>query len=522
MLKLKEKILGLLLFALGIAWGNFLLSEILSCPEWRFIGFGALMIGTGLYLHRFIPVSWQCAAPGLLLALIQFLPPSELRTLLMLPVFGIWYGSNPLLMRQWQISRIFCGGLLFGGTLAGIYTIPENVFILILLTLIHGGLNYTAKSAKEMILLAAVLLAIYPFPPSESRDVFMIDTGTVICGFSLVPEKTGDDEFPKIIFFGGRSEDHLNTFKVLNEAADIHFLPLLPGVVPACSSLIVVSEIPRSGSNGISALIHALDKDGVLIMPVSYCHLAPQYSWHILPGSDGEFAAMSPGRKLDTDPEKMDAQFIRHFKDPMLNAPKAGALTGLLVDFEGREINVPAVQENMIFYHLFYGLAALIILSGIWFFHVRRPEPENFRIILNCAGFTLLFALMLPRALSGLPPVSLVTSLMISITMIWIFRRPYKRKNTALAAGMMALAALLASFFFGGTIFAAAALLFGGYHFSALDGELCGERDTGTEQIRFLGIAAGAFAAYMMQKYLPGIAFFITVAAMRCWSWFRN
>jgi hypothetical protein len=128
---------------------------------------------------------------------------------------------------------------------------------------------------------------------------------------------------------------------------------------------------------------------------------------------------------------------------------------------------------------------------------------------------------MLPKTLSGLPPFSLITSLVISITVIWIFRRPFKRKTPALLAGTAALGALLASFFFGGTIFAAAALFAGGYHFSALDGELCGERDTGTEQLRFLSIAAGAFAAYMMQKYLPDTALFITVAAMRCWSWFR-
>ena len=521
--KLKEHLSGILLFALGIFWGDLWITELLSCPEWWFFAVNALLAGAGIWIIRKLPFEWQTTLAALLAGIILLLEPSDLRSILLPLIFGFWYGSNEELSLSWQTSRTFCGGLVIGAVLAGIYIIPYLPVILASLIMIYAGISVSWYRTIELTIFAAFYIySALPFQ-NPSEPPARIDTGTVISAFALVPDNSIENEPLKIVFVGGNKADHAACERELILAGKMYIMPELPGTVPPQSSLIIVSGLPDTGDNGAAALRRALLPGGVLVMPKNFCELLPDESWHILPGSNGQYAASSPGRKLELDPVKMDDQLARHFQNVRDNAPLPGALAGMLTGFVSNELVFQLPVQKNIMRHLISGAAAMVLLFVLWIIRAKRPGTENWRIMLNCAGYTMLIALTVPVIFSGIPAFTGFNTLIAAFALMWIFRRPVTGKTPHRVIWLTGLLSLtgLCGVWFNWWSAALFCLFTGGFSFAALDGELCGKRDYEVEPVRFLGIAAGAFLAFWLQrKQIPYPAFFLTVAAMRFWSWF--
>ncbi len=540
MRKIKDKIAALLLFAIAIIWGNIWTTEFLSCPEWWFAGVNALLFGVGIYIADMLPGQWRTAISGWLLAIVSLIGLPVLSSALLPFAAGVWYGSNAKLYRSWQISRTFCAGLLIGGIFAGIINIPQILPVLLaLLVMLQSGLQGTWLHFCEMVLLACFYLWGQPAEHPELPPPEKFDPGTVITAFAMVQKAPGDSAAPRVVFVGGNGESLYNTGHVLSPAAEMVFLPELPGTVTPGSDLIVVSRLPEIGTGGAASLARSLAPGGVLVMPLEYCRELPAESWYILPGSEGRYAAMTPGGEVELDPDKLDANFVRRYPQQMENAPLGGALAGMLVDYEAHKLTFSIPAGKSFFRFLYYAMGAGGFLLIIWLLRLKKGGRDNLRILLNCAGFILLTAFLMPIGLSGLPVIPAVTALLLIISLIWIFRRPVRWSSSAAPAAapgkliphrnfrlvFSGLVSLLALFFsFGSSwIAAVAALISGGYFFAELDAELCSKRDISTEPVRFLGFALGAFAAnYMQNTGVPFWGFFLTVVLLRGWSFFRS
>ena len=532
MQKLKDNLSGLLLFAIGIGWGHLWTMEILSCPEWWFIGINALLIGTGISLTRFMPESWRQTGPALLFCIVLLLDPSEIRSVILPLTFGLWYGGNLQMIRNWRISRNFCGGLMIGGILAGVFA-ANDLFApaLTVMMLLYGGLQHSWFCTLEMLLLSAFYMYCFTPAPQQSNSHW-IDTGTVISAFGLVPDdENAPDRYPKIVFVGGNTDDHLRCANELNMVCDLLFLPELPGTVPPGSDVVIVCGMSEN-NRSMASLYRALRRNGVLVIPREYCHLLPQLQWHILPGSEGNFAVTSPGRELTLDPAAMDAQLTRHFRKAPQAAPVEGGLTGMLIDFRDEVITPDQPERKNFFSLLKYALGALCLLAIIRILHTKKQQgnTETFRILLNCTGYTMLVALLIPVTLLNMPSLftanSLVTpainSLIIISAVMWIYRRPVKHDRRNRYIGLLSLLGLIGAWF-GNWIAALISLVSGGFFFAGLDGDLYSKRDCESEPVRFLGFAAGAFLVSMIQQTQWSIPLlFIAAASMRLWTWFRN
>ena len=521
MLNIKGKFNLLLLFLLGTAWGNWWITEILSCPEWWFIGEVTLLTGCGICIGRKAKEDWQRFFAAIFMLPVVMMPAGNLQSAILPLFFGIWYGSNDTFASQWKLSRVFCGGLLLGSLLAGVAVpIPLTTPVIAIITLLIAGLNISAALFFEMILLSAMIIYLIFPAKKQSYKVEKLDPGTVLCALSLVPER----KYPPVIsFIGGEEKELINHARELFAISNIFFLPDLPGTLPRKSDLIVIRKLPETGDSGTAAIVRSLRDNGVILLPVKDCALFRDLSWHILPGSEEKYAAASPGRILNTDPELMDESLIRHFRKIPEQSPPAGLLSGMLIDFKSEKVFLPAPVKKDFFRHIFIIAAAAIYLTATSFCRKNGAKVEKIRIFINSAGYTMMAAVTIPVIFAGLPTITSLRALITAIAIMWLFRRPYPRnKNFIWFAGLLALVSLAATFS-GNWIFAAAALVFGGYTFAVLDEELCKNNDSCAVTLRFLAAAAGAFAVYWMQKQnLPPYIIFTTAAVMRTWSWLRN
>lgn len=522
MLKIRDILSGILLMILGILWGHLWVTEFLACPEWWYIGVNALLFGAGFYAAKYLPVSYRLTVPGLLLVLLSALDKSDLHSILMPLIFGIWYSSDESLIRQWRISRIFCGGLMIGGVLAGTWHFDMICQVsLFCACLLYGGLQISFRRMAEYTLLAAMLCSFFSFRTETQEKSPEFDPGTIISGFSLIEAQKRDLD---IVFLGGNMHSIDHASRIIMPAGRTIAVSNLPGTVPQCD-MIVVSTLPESGNGGVKALLRSLNPGGILIMPENLCFMLPELEWHTLPGSDGKYAAAAPGRNLELDPDKMDNNLNLLFSAYPDHAPLHGALAGLLVDFKpGKFTYPPPVRKNFL-NHLIPAAAALILLALIWLARTKNPSSENGRIMINCAGYTMMAALTINNIFSGIAGHPALRSLIMAVAIMWIFRRPVDtnlKNNYTHFAGMLACAALLAAWN-GSWVFSITALVFGGFAFASLDGELCGKRDENTEPVRFLGIAAGAFiSGWLLYSGLSPLIIFAAAAALRFWSWFRS
>ena len=524
MLNTKGKFNLLLLFLLSTAWGNWWTTEILSCPEWWFIGEISLLTGCGICIARKLNGSWKTFFPALFLLPAILMPAGNLQSMLVPLLFGFWYGSDDTIASQWRLSRIFCGGLLLGGLLAGvIMPMPALAPAIAILTLLIAGLNISTSLFCEMILLSAVVVfIIFPEKKNPERPE-QLDPGTVLCALSLVPERENPPARPVISFVGGEEKELLNHVRELFAVSHMVFLPDMPGTLPQQSDLIVIRDLPENGDKGRAAIIRSLRHNGVIMIPASDCKSFPELSWHTLPGSNGKYAAASPDRILNIDPALMDDGLTGHFRKLPEQAPLSGILSGMLLDFKSRKLILPAPEKKDFFRHLLLISAAALYLFIESFFRNRKEKTEKFRIFLNSAGYTVMAAVTVPVIFAGLPTMTVLRALVTSMAVMWFFRLPYPRnKNFIWFAGLLALVSLGISWT-GNWIFAAAALVFGGYTFAVLDGELCSKNSSCCTPLRFLAAAAGAFAVFWMQQQnLPSYILFTAAAVMRCWSWLRN
>lgn len=522
MQRTREILSGTLLIIMGILWGHLCITEFLACPEWWFIGVNALLFGAGVYAIRFLPESCRLTAPGLLLTIVLTLGKSDLYSILLPLVFGMWYGSNDELLRQWRISRIFCGGLMIGGILAGTWNFDTACSaILISSSLLYGGLQISYSRMGELALLSAVICLIMGLEVPQQQLPEKFDPGTTVSAFSLIEVQNRE---LNVTFLGGDIQSISRSSKAISPAGKTIAVSNLPGAVPKCD-MIVVSSLPESGDGGVKALLRSLNPGGVLVMSENLCHNLPELDWFILPGSAGRYAISAPGRTLTIDPEMMDDNLNRHFAIYPDSAPIAGALSGLLVGFKSRKLSIPPPVHKNFLNHLIPALAALAVLAMLWAVRAKKPFSENGRIIINCAGYTMLAALTINTVFAGLPGHPALRCLIMAIAVMWIFRRPVDtavNSSYTRFAGMLSFVALLASWN-GSWVFSLTALVFGGFAFAALDGELCGKRDDKTEPVRFLGIAAGAFVGgWLLYSGFSPLIIFSSVAALRFWSWFRN
>ena len=550
MLKLKDKLTSLLLFTAGILWGNCWISEFLSCPEWWFIAGNTILCGGGIALANFLPDSWKKTAPALPLMLILLLPPGTARMILLPLFFGIWYGGNDQIFRQWQISRIFCGGMVIGGVIPGIiafdYHWAWNIFsqlglkfkffetgekgllffpsfapVLAVTLLIYSGLQRSWKGFLENLLLTAVVLQML-LPLPAPVPAVIPEPGTVISGFSLIGN-TG--KTPKIAVIGIPFDEAKICFQELDPVAYIILLPELPGTLPENCDMIVATDLPLSGDRGKAALKRALKPEGILILPAECVSLIPENIWHTLPGSNGKYAVSSPQKKLTLDPRQMDRQLEWHYRKRKEIAPAPGALTGLLCDFESKQLITGTPENNTsLIFPLTTVACILLFLLFIMVKSIRKTGNETGRIIINCAGFAMVAAATLPMIAKLLPNSGGIRSLLTATAILWVFRRPYKRKKDyTWFAGLLALLSLGACFFADNS-FAAAALIFSGYAFASLDGELLNsKRDNFAEAIRFPALALGIFLAGVIQYFaMPEYILPAVACALRFWSWLRN
>ncbi len=523
MLNIKDKFTGLLLFLLGTAWGNWWTTEILSCPEWWFIGEVALLTGSGICIIRKLNGNWKVLLPALLLLPAMLMPSGDWQSVLVPFIFGMWYGSDDNLSSEWKPSRIFCGGLLLGGVLAGIIVpLPELSVAIVILSLLFAGIKISSSAFWEMVLLGAMtLFLIYPEAKTVSKPA-KLEPGTVISAFSLVPAKASFRR-PTISFTGGRESELQQHARELFPVSNMLFLPELAGTLPSKSDLIVVCGLSETGDSGAAAMLRSLNENGVLLFPVELCHILPDLSWHTLPGSAGKYAAASPGRVLNVDPDEMDKEFEKHFSRVPDLAPSAGILAGMLVDFKSEKITFPAKLKKNFTRHSCVAAIALIYLTAAALRRGRKSGLENFRIFVNCSGYTLLTAVTVPVIFAGLPTVASLRTLVTAMAVMWFFRRPYPRsKGFIWFAGLLAITALGATYI-NSWIFAISALVFGGYTFAVLDGELRGKESDFSDPLRFIAAAAGACAVYWLQKLeLPYYILFSAAAILRGWSLLRN
>ena len=202
----REKTGKFLLFILGSLWGYLWVQEILSCPEWWFIGTNVLLIGAGICTAGKIPGICRRWIPALFIMLIFALPVSDLRSILLPFFFGLWYGGEEEVFDNWKISRTFCGGLFFGGIFSGIsWLLPFwselRLFLipaLVILALFNSVLN-KSWIYKSAMLLAGIIFIWFslPDPPSKPEN---IDSGTVAVAFGLVENGGEGQPMPKISF----------------------------------------------------------------------------------------------------------------------------------------------------------------------------------------------------------------------------------------------------------------------------------------------------------------------------------
>ena len=135
----------------------------------------------------------------------------------------------------------------------------------------------------------------------------------------------------------------------------------------------------------------------------------------------------------------------------------------------------------------------------------------------------MLAGVFLGLMFKNLPTGEHFRAILMSVALIWIFRRPVpESKKRFLFSGIVGLMSL-AMAYFQNTWLLLLALFSGGYLFAVLDGELCRDRDNGIESLRFLGFAAGAFIFGILSIFgVPWYGFFATVLILRLWSYLRN
>lgn len=533
MTEFRKKISKLFLFLLGILWGYLWVLELLSCPEWWFISSNALLVGTGIFAIKKLPDYCRRMVPALLVLLLFCFFPSDLQSILLPFFFGCWYGGESEVFCDWKSSRTFCGGILFGGIFAGIGWLlpfwsdwrPFIVPLLIALVLINSVFRESLFDTLGMVFLS--IFFIWCSLPQSTPVPEAMDTGTVLAALSLVEFREEGQGSPKISFIGDRNPVYDRIFEELYLDSVCRISrSKLPGTVSAGTDLIIVTELPETGDRGIAALRRALRKNAVLVMPSCYWELFPGNKWHILPGSDGEYAATSMDRELDLDPDKMDLQLAGHFRTvkTMAFAPLPGAFAGMLIDFKPQSRVIAKPEVRNFSNHLISGALALAALLMIWVVREKRQGSECFRVILNSSGYAMLAGLFLPVVFRELPTGDHFRAICVVSALVWIFRRPVPdSKKRFWLSGVCAAGMLAASYFFRNIYFMMSALIAGGYFFAVLDGELCVSRDNETEALRFLGFAAGAFVSgVIIAAGIPWYLFFLTVMVLRGWSWLRN
>ena len=521
---IKEKTGALLLFFLGICWGNIWTAQLLFCPEWWFAGVITLLTATGFAAGKIIPEGQKRIAAALLVLPVLLHSDSAWYPLLAAPVFGLWYAGEKELWCSWKTSRVFCGGLLLGGISAG-YIFPAGMVELLTAgaTLFYGFRSESRQQQLEMILLAVIYGCFFPLPEKEKNPA-PLDPGTVISAFALLPEPASK-ELPKVVFVGSSAKENYRSGTELSPVSELYFQPGMPGTLPMMSDLVIITHLPRSGYKEAAALQKFLRPGGILVMPSEYWKLLPGQQWHILPGSDRKYAATAFGRNLQLVPEEMDKQLARHFRRAGETAPVAGALAGMLIDFRPEQVHFTAEKKFALQIAMPTAAVAAILIIVMGIRQSRRQKRECFRVILNCVGFIMLAALTLPRIFAGLPAITEIRAIVTACAFLWVFRRPFKRNkhdHYIWFAGLLSLIALAASWN-GNWIFSLAALFFGGYAFAALDDELLSPRDYPVETLRFIALAMGALAVWYGQVWgLSATGLFIITIFLRFWSWFRS
>ena len=152
--KIKKHFSEILIFALGIGWGDLWITELLSCPEWWFFAVNALLVGCGIWIIRKLPDDDRSTIAAFLSAAVLLLDASDLRSVLLPLIFGCWYGSNEALANLWRESRTFCGGLLLGAAVAGIFTIPQLPAVLATVIFIDAGFRSSKLRFAELTIFA--------------------------------------------------------------------------------------------------------------------------------------------------------------------------------------------------------------------------------------------------------------------------------------------------------------------------------------------------------------------------------
>ncbi len=502
---------GNLIFLPGVCWGGLWIKEFFSYPEAGFFAFAALLTGAGFAAMRLLPHRFRTPAMITGTAALLFVPYPDLKTLLLPLVFGGTYAhSLKNAIDNWRASRQLCGGIILGAVAAML--IPEKYFAVGML--FCTAVNLSGLKLKFAATAAAAVAANFlPVPAPHTTE---ISPGAVMTALSWVKS----DTVPLVVFSGGNEALlRRNSVEIL-PAAHLRFPGNLSGKTGK-ADLLIAPALPEISDGGITNLTRHLKEGGVLVIPRKYCAALPEFSWLILPGSNGTLAAGAKGRKLQLNPDEMDAVLAGFFRGKESAAPLRGTLAGMLVT-ETEIIPEKLPFTNKRAWWLTGMGAAAVIMAGYIFSRSRKmANPEFFRIMLNCGGYAFMAAVFLPLILNKIDFPGAARLFTVMTAAVFLRRPTLIRNRFTRSQGLLSvLAAIMA--LNGNVLWLLAALLCGGYACAELDGDLRTPHDN-IEPARFFAVACGLAAAWgitLLQLPLPAII--AAVGAIRFYSWFRN
>ncbi len=485
--------------------------EFLSYPEMGFFACAAILSGVAFATMQMLPFRYRTPVEIAGIILLTFMPAGDLRTLLLPLVFGGSYAHTlSQAIDDWRDSRKLCGGIVLGSVAA--ILLPEWQFAALLLFCTAANLpEISLKLAGVAV--AAAMTAFIPHQPAPAAP--HITPGSVMCALSWVKS----NQIPRVIFIGSNEASMRASAAGIMPAAQVRFHGTLSGGNKN-ADLIIAPELPAVSDGGIKSFMHRLAPDGVLAVPVKYCGALPEISWLTLPGSEEKMAIGAKGRKLEFDPDAMDANLAEFFRGKESVAPLRGALAGMLT---AEKVSTPGKLPWRNTRPLWITvMAATILLGGyVCFRNKKMANPEYFRIMLNCGGYALTAALFLPLLLDKIafPGVS---RLFIAVTATFFLRRPVaNRSKFARSQGAVSVLAMLMALN-GNVLWLLAALLCGGYACADLDNDIRATHKQ-IEPVRFFAIACGIAAAWgMTMLQLPLPAMILIPGAIRFYSWLRN
>ncbi|MBQ9803436.1 MAG: hypothetical protein IJW35_01190 [Lentisphaeria bacterium] len=511
-----------LYFIPGICWGGLWIREFFLYPELWFFACCAVGIGVGFIIPKMVKSSWRDGVGLAALAGLALVPEQELHSALFPLVFG--YYSGCILTAEpgnWQASRSFSGGFMLGAVVA--VSGVNEIFLPLLLICTACNLPAWWKKIAAVVLAAVIFSAgeLLTAKAGSSTEKPVPSPGEMITALSWVEPGT---KAPKMAFFGGEFRKLAANTNEFAGAAKVSYHDSVSSI-PSDAEVIFAVDVPEIGDGGVRECARKLRDGGVMVLPAGKCGILPHWQWRQLPGGAGNYAVAGKGRELKFDPDKMDANFAALFGKHHPNPPLAGALAGMLICENPRPVTLHGASGGRWYWGVALGLLTALLTGYLW--RQRRNcgyRKDQWAAMFNTGGQALLTAVLLPGLLEwfNLPGV---TNILIALGAVWFIRRStgLRSRRSRNISWLIFWLSMIFSVVLQQEIFMFAALIFGGSAYADLDGELQKNFSCPAEEARFLAIACGIGAAWLMIHWQIPWAYQLLIAAgARFYSWVRN